>query len=171
MKVTVTKKQSVLLFTAATISAVVAAVALATPASGILSGTVFARASFVEPVDLKFKIDDGSQEVIQVKNARETVVQQIVIGPGGSTGWHTHPGPVVVLMKAGAMTFYSSEDPTCTPRTYSAGEAFVDSGQGHVHLARNLSQTENVELWATYFDVPPGQPFRLDGQDPGTCSF
>lgn len=171
MKLTRIKRQSVLFLTAAAASVGIAAVALGTPSSGIISGTVFARASFVDATDIKFKIEDGSQEVIKVDNAQQTVVQQIVIAPGGSTGWHSHPGPVVVLIKSGEMTFYSSEDPTCSPRTYTAGQAFVDEGQGHVHIARNESTTQNVELWATYFDVPPGQPFRIDAADPGTCGF
>ena len=142
-----------------------------TPSFRILSAPVFARASFADPTDIKFKVKGQSQEVIQVNNARETVIQQIVIAPGGNTGWHSHPGPVVVLIKSGQMSFYDSEDPTCTVRTYSAGQAFVDSGQGHVHIARNESQSENLELWATYFDVPPGGAFRINAPDPGNCSF
>lgn len=155
----------------AALGGAMAGAVLATPSAGILSAPVFVRASFVDPVDLKFKIDTGAQEVIQVNDAQETVVQQIVIAPGGHTGWHSHPGPVVVLLKSGALTFYSGDDPACAPRTYSAGQAFIDSGQGHVHIAKNLSTTENVELWATYFDVPPGGAFRLDALDPGNCSF
>ena len=81
------------------------------------------------------------------------------------------PRTGVVVIKTGALTFYSSEDPTCTGRTYTAGQAFIDSGQGHIHIARNLSASENVELWATYFDVPPGGAFRVDAGDPGTCGF
>ncbi|MBA3273303.1 MAG: hypothetical protein H0T11_05455 [Chthoniobacterales bacterium] len=42
-----------------------------------------------------------------------------------------------LLIKSGTMSFYSSEDPTCMARTYSAGQAFVGSGQGHMHTARN----------------------------------
>ena len=146
--------------------------ALATSGSNVVSGTVLARASFVEPVDIKFKVnDDGSEEVIHAPEAQQTVIQQVIIGPGGHTGWHSHPGPAVALIKAGALALYSSEDPTCTPRIYQAGEAFVDRGQGHVHLARNMSQTENLEVWVTYFDVPPGGPFRLDAADPGNCGF
>lgn len=152
-------------FSAVTIAAVL------TPSSLILSAPVFARASFADPTDIKFKIKGQSQEVIQVNNAQETVIQQIVIAPGGQTGWHSHPGPVVVLIKSGQMSFYDSEDPTCSVRTYSAGEAFIDSGQGHVHIARNESQSENLELWATYFDVPPGGAFRIDAPNPGNCSF
>jgi hypothetical protein len=27
----------------------------------------------------------------------DAVVQQVVVGPGGFTGWHTHPGPAIVM--------------------------------------------------------------------------
>lgn len=155
---------------AAVATAVVGA-ALVTPGSGIVSAPVVARAAFADPVDIKFKVTGDGQEVTQVSEAQDTVIQQIVIGPGGHTGWHSHPGPVVVLVKAGELTFYSSEDPTCTGRTYTAGQAFLDRGQGHVHIARNLSQSENLELWATYFDVPAGAAFRIDAANPGNCGF
>jgi quercetin dioxygenase-like cupin family protein len=136
---------------------------------------VFARASFQEPADIKFKIKHGrhhgGKEVLHVRNARETVVQQIVLSPGGQTGWHSHPGPVVVLIKAGALTFYSGDDAECVGRTYSAGQSFIDSGQGHVHIARNESASADVDLWAVYFDVPPGGAFRDDAPAPGNCAF
>ncbi len=170
IKATTTKRRLAILMVVAAVSAVTAGVALATPSFGISGPPIFVRASFADPTDIKFKIKGQSQEVISVNNAQETVMQQIVIAPGGQTGWHSHPGPVVVLIKSGVMTFYSSEDPTCTPRTYSAGQAFIDSGQGHVHIARNEG-SENLELWATYFDVPPGGAFRIDAPNPGNCSF
>lgn len=144
--------------------------ALATPGSGIISAQVFARAAFADPVDLKFKVGSAPTEVLHVPNAQDTVVQQIVIAPGGTTGWHSHPGPVVVLIASGTMSFYSSDDPSCAETTYATGQAFVDSGQGHVHIARNEG-TENLVLWATYFDVPPGLPFRIDVPNPGNCAF
>ncbi|CAN5170473.1 hypothetical protein BH18ACI2_BH18ACI2_21240 [soil metagenome] len=163
---TMSKKRLAVLVIVAAASTTLAGVAWATPGSGIVMAPVFARASFADPTDIKFKIKGQGQEVIHVRDAQQTVVQQIVIAPGGSTGWHSHPGPVVVLIKTGQMSFYSDEDPSCTPRIYSAGEAFIDSGQGHVHIARNEG-SENLELWATYFDVPPGGPFRLDAPNPG----
>ena len=154
----------------AAVTALVGA-ALATPSSGIVSAIIVARAAFVDPVDLKFKTEAGHQEVIHAPELLETVMQQIIIGPGGSTGWHSHPGPAVALIKSGELTLYSSEDPTCTPRTYSAGQAFIDPGQGHAHLARNLSTSENVEVWVTYFDVPAGGSPRLDEANPGNCGI
>ena len=147
----------------------VTAVVLATPSSGILSGTVVARASFQDPVDIKIKVNDGRQEVFHVPNAGETVMQQIIFGPGGQGGWHSHPGPAVILVKSGVLTFFSAEGTGCTSRSYSAGQALIDSGQGHVHRAANLSATENAEVWVTYLDVPPGGAFRIDAADPGNC--
>lgn len=145
--------------------------AFATPGSGVLSATVFARASFVDRVDMKIKIKHGGQQVLHMPNARETVVQQILLSPGGQTGWHSHPGPVIVLIKAGSMIFYAGDDPECGSRTYTAGQSFIDSGQGHVHIARNESASENLELWAVYLDVPAGGAFRIDAPAPGNCSF
>ncbi len=145
---------------------VVAVAAVLTPSLNIWHADVFARASFADPTNVTFTVN-GRQ--INVTNAKETVVQQIVIGPGGNTGWHSHPGPTVVLIKSGQMSFYDSDDPTCTVRTYSAGQSFIDRGQGHVHIARNESTSQRLELWATYFDVPPGGAFRIDAPNPGNC--
>ena len=156
---------------AAIAGAAVAVTALATPGSGVLSAPVLARASFVDPVDMKIKIGDGRQEVLHIPDARESIVQQIIISPGGQTGWHSHPGPVIVLIKTGAMTFYDGDDPTCSPITYSAGQSFIDSGQGHVHIAWNESASVDLELWALYLDVPPAGAFRIDAPAPGNCAF
>src|SRR5262245_21209370 len=92
------------------VAAVIAAlvgVARATPSSGILSATILARAHFVEPVDIKFKVEGQGQEVVHVPESQDTVIQQIIIGPGGSTGWHSHPGPAVALITAGVLSLYS----------------------------------------------------------------
>jgi hypothetical protein len=99
------------------------------------------------------------------------VVQHIVLAPGGQTGWHSHPGPAIAVIIAGELTLYSGDDPACSGRTYGAGETLVDSGQGHVHIARNLSSTSNAELWVTYFDVPPDMGARIDAPAPGNCLF
>ena len=174
MKATMTKRRLAFLVVVAAVSTVLSGAALATPGFMIFSAPVLATASFVDPVDIKFKVGGEEADIIHVRDAQQTVIQQIVIGPGGHTGWHSHPGPAVVLVKAGELTLYSSDDPTCTGRTYSAGQAFVDSGQGHVHIARNLSLTDNAEVFVTYFDAlpgPAGPVFRIDAPNPGICGF
>jgi quercetin dioxygenase-like cupin family protein len=151
----------------------VISVAFGTSGSGVKTAEVAARADFPDRVDAKFKFGSSEGDGLQVADAPdagEVVVQRIVIGAGGHTGWHTHPGPVIVLVKSGALTYISANDTSCEGRTYEAGDSFVDAGQGHVHIARNLSG-EDVELWAVYFDVPAGGAFRTDANDPGTCPF
>lgn len=88
-------------------------------------------------MDIKLKLRD-EREVIHVRQARDTVMQQLIIGPGGQTGWHSHPGPAIALVKNGELTLYSSDDPTCTGRPFGAGQGFVDSGQGHVLCASHV---------------------------------
>lgn len=163
------RAKSLLLALAAVATAFAAAV-LATSGAGI-NAVIHARAAFVNAVDIKIKVDDGHQEVLHVPNARDTVMQQIVVEPRGHTGWHSHPGPAIALVKSGQLTLYSGDDRKCVGRTYSAGQAFVDSGQGHVHLGANLSFTTSTEIWVTYLDVPPGGSPRIDQADPGHCPF
>lgn len=154
---------------AALLLAAAAGTALATPSSGVLGAPILARGDFAEPVDVEFKIGtDLGTVVSNAPDAGEVVVQQITIAPGGTTGWHSHPGPVVVVVTAGALTFVDEEQGVCTETTYSAGTAFVDPGQGHAHSAFNRG-TVNLELIVTYFDVPVGGSPRIDQPAAAAC--
>jgi quercetin dioxygenase-like cupin family protein len=137
---------------------------------GLPHGTILTQGSFVEPTDIKIKSTLGGDfRVMNVKDSDQVIVQQVTVDPGAQTGWHSHHGPVVVVVAAGTMTLYQADDPTCTGEEYTAGEVFVDPGQGNVHNARNEG-TDGVVLYATYFDVPPGAGPALPGTNPGTCS-
>ena len=52
---------------------------------------------------------------------------------------------------------------------FAAGDTFVDSGGGHVHLIRN--ETGSVAKTIAVQLVPHGSMRRLDAPDPGNCSF
>jgi len=141
---------------AAVIVLVFAGTALGTPASGIVGGPILARGDFVDRVDVKIKFErDGNTNVSNAPFAGQVMVQEITIAPGGTTGWHSHPGPVVVVVKAGTLTYVREAKGDCIDTPYPAGVAFVDPGQGHAHTAFNLG-SENLVLVATYFDVPAG---------------
>jgi len=136
--------------------------ALGTPGGNVISAPIFARGDFVDRVDVKVKLErDGAIVVANAPDAGEVVVQEITIGPGGTTGWHSHPGPVIVVVKQGTLTYVRADGGVCSSTPYSAGKAFVDPGQGHAHTAFNLG-TENLVLIATYFDVPVGGSPRID---------
>jgi hypothetical protein len=141
-------------------------VALATPGVGIISAPVQARGTNAE----KLNIHSDAGIKLKTRSSVDFVTQTITIAPGGTTGWHSHPGPVLVTVKTGALTLVYASDPTCAGQVYSAGQSFVDRGDENIHTALNRGTT-NVELWATYL-VPgaAGAPFRLDAADPG-CDF
>ncbi len=87
--------------------------------------------------------------------------------PGSDSGWHSHPGPSLVFVVAGTVTNYSSDDPACSPRTYSAGTNFVDGGGKDSHLLRNEgavpAETIAVQL------LPTGSTRRIDEPVPANC--
>jgi len=129
-----------------------AATASATPGSGIT------------PMDLARGTSAGAYSIVTEAN-REIATQTLTFapstGPGTSTsGWHTHPGPVVTIVQSGTMTIWFSSD--CTERTVTAGQAIVVPGAGVFDLAYNESTTEPFVLVQTYFNVPVGGPLRTD---------
>jgi quercetin dioxygenase-like cupin family protein len=96
-------------------------------------------------------------------------VQKITIAPGGSTGWHTHPGSAVAIVKSGVLTVYDATSRHCEGRAYTAGQVYLDPGYGHVHVARNESRIKPLELVVTYLDVPLEGGVRIDAEAPYAC--
>jgi hypothetical protein len=126
---------------------------------------------------------DGFDVEIKTKDNTDIAVSNVVVARGGTSGWHTHPGPVLVIVKSGAITFYragkhggqNSDDEngdngtnalTCSRTVYPTGSAFVEvPAPGHVMLARNEGDGP-ATVTATYF-APPGAALRIDKPWPG----
>ena len=143
--------------------------ALATPGMGILAAPVQARGTLGPNVGPNLVVNSKTGVHLKALGSTNIVTQQIRIAPGGHTGWHSHPGPVLVTVKSGSIQLFYASDTSCQGVVYEAGDSFVDRGDENVHIAR-ASPFDGVELWATYF-VPggdPSAPFRLDAPDPGT---
>ncbi|MEO7181308.1 MAG: hypothetical protein ABI141_10760 [Gemmatimonadaceae bacterium] len=98
----------------------------------------------------------------------DIVVANIAIAPGGFSGWHSHPGPVLITVKTGAITFYEADDPTCSPVVHEAGTSFIEQG-GTVGQARNEGTVEATS--AVTFFVPAGSPTRIDAAKPDNCEL
>jgi quercetin dioxygenase-like cupin family protein len=112
---------------------------------------------------------DGFDVDIKAKDDTDVGVSNIVLAPGGNSGWHSHPGPVLAVVKSGTITLYDGSDPTCSPQRYSAGSVFLEHG-GHTHISRNEG-TVPVEFVATFFAPPAPSPSRIDEANPGNCPF
>ena len=80
--------------------------------------------------------------------------------PGGTTGWHRHPGHSLIVITSGQVTQYHAD---CTPEVYGPGTAngptLVDSGNDE-HLIRN--ETGVVATGLAVQIVASGAPRRID---------
>lgn len=80
------------------------------------------------------------------------VFEHVTLEPGSTTGWHSHPGPLLVVVRSGTLTHDARGRDT---RTFTAGEAFVElPGAGNEHCGRNLG-AEPVELDVLF--IAPGR--------------
>jgi quercetin dioxygenase-like cupin family protein len=140
---------------------------------GIQGVTVqpLARGGFPDTIDGMFRINlagSSGTTVANIHDSKDVVVAKLTFDPHGFVGWHTHPGPAVVTIAQGELTIVNESD--CTPRLYAAGKAFLDPGQGNIHIAVNDTEAE-VVVYATFIDIPPGMGPTELLETPGDCSL
>lgn len=127
--------------------------ALATPGDGV-TGTVLASGT-----------SDGKLKIKAPPGRTDVVVRTVTGEAGGSTGWHNHPGELIVVVKSGSLTRTLDD---CSVEQYSAGQVFVEpAGHRHRHIGRNLG-SEPVVLYVTYL-LPAGAPLSVD-EEPPECA-
>jgi len=110
---------------------------------------------------------NSDQVKFQTKGPTDVRVQKIVVGAGGYSGWHHHPGIVIVAVASGDLTFTHSD---CSSTTYGPGlpdgavfvEGDDDPGQA--------SSVAGATLYVT-FVAPDGAGFRIDDHNfqPPSC--
>ena len=89
----------------------------ATPPSGKLTREEFAKGRLADA----FKI--------QTSGPTDFHIQRVVLEPGADSGWHTHPGIALDIVKKGTVTAYL-DDGECKP-------VKVEAGRGVRHLPRH----------------------------------
>jgi quercetin dioxygenase-like cupin family protein len=139
-----------------------AGAALATPSTTDFVGKLLDRASFGQ---LHAKHDGVI--VATTHRKADVAVYKVTIGPGGSSGWHHHPGVVLVSVKSGAVTVYNHE---CDKTVYKAGKGFLESHDKPL-LARNNGKGDAV-LFVTFI-VPSSTTeagLRIDDPRPKGCN-
>ena len=146
-------------------AALVVVPALATPASGE-HPTLLAKAQFGE---LKAKAIDGEWKAeIETEAVTDLHVVKVTIDPGGTLGWHSHPGPRFLIVTSGTASNYLADDPNCTRHTIPAGSGLFEPA-GEVHNLRN--ETSEPLVYITVQLVATGAPRRIDEPSPGKCPF
>ena len=142
---------------------------------GLLFGTAVATLPSGQTLILKAR---GTVGPIDVKHngivlrrtegrRADVAVATVKFDPGASSGWHHHPGVVLVVVQRGTLTHYN---PRCHKRHYSKGDVLVEAGN-KPGLVRNNGSVE-VVAQATFI-VPtqtPAEGLRIDDPQPQGCS-
>ncbi len=108
-----------------------------------------------------------SNGTIPLQAGTDIVMVQLTVQPGGSSGWHSHPGGAIIVVKQGTLTVHRSIGSQCQLSTYSAGQAFLER-PGEVDQVTNAGTPPYI-LFVTFPRVPQGESARTDVPDPGTC--
>jgi quercetin dioxygenase-like cupin family protein len=144
-----------------TVLVLVVGAALAAPPSGV-TATPITRATLG-----KFEAEYRGIDVESKQRPADIAIVKVVLEPGGSTGWHHHPGVVLVPVKSGAVTEY---DTHCHKSVYRAGKGFVESN-AEVHLVRNDGNVKAV-LYPTFLvptETPP-EGLTISEPQPRNCN-
>jgi quercetin dioxygenase-like cupin family protein len=148
-----------MLFTIGVCSVVAPAFAFATPAAGVVSNVIVAQGATMGPV--KERIDIGNSWALHLedKGQSEFYFQDLVVGPDGYTGWHSHPGLLLITVKEGSVEFY---DKDCVKHVYAAGQSFTEGAEAHAALNRGPG---NAHLLVAYI-LKKGEPRRIETPQP-----
>ena len=119
--------------------ALVVGAALATTPKGV-TPTPLTRATLGT-----FEAENSGIEVESQHTSADFAIAKVLIEPGGTTGWHHHPGVALVSVNSGAVAEY---DKNCHKSIFKAGEGFVESN-GEVHVVRNRGKA-NAVLYVTF---------------------
>lgn len=142
--------------------------AAATPSSGVT--TPLLAKAVTDALNLHAKTipaEDWGVD-LQTRGLTDLYAVENQFVPGGTTGWHSHPGPSLIIVVSGSVTDYSSNDPSCAGVTYSAGQSFVDAGGSEIHMVRDNGSVA-AEVVAVQF-IPHGDPRKIDEPVPANCA-
>ena len=132
--------------------------ALASPGSGV-TPTNFVTSDLVQSVEV-----NHDRVKLQTKDPTTIRMQKLEFAPGGYTGFHHHPGAVIVAIQSGSLNLV--EGGTCATKTYSAGSVFVE-GDDDVHQAISPG---GAVVYVTYIVPrdyePASQKFRVEENVP-----
>jgi quercetin dioxygenase-like cupin family protein len=131
-------------------------------AAGLVAGAlVFSQVSPLQIIPLAEGHNPDNNVVLHLKGTTDVLQTDLIFQPGGTTGWHYHPGPVVVVIKSGALTEIDHDG--CMT-VHPAGSAFFED-PNVVHNV--INQTGVVtEVYATFLSPAGSQPL-IPASDPG----
>jgi quercetin dioxygenase-like cupin family protein len=117
----------------------------------------------LDKINTKAETEDWEIE-LKTHGFSDVYVSDLKLAPGAHGGWHSHPGPSIISVKAGTATFYDACDDLAVPHVYPMGTGFVEDA-GCVHILVNEEEDTELEVIVLQL-VPFGAPRRIDEPAP-----
>lgn len=137
-------------------TAIAAPIALANPGTGTSSVVLGHRATLSNDVMV-----NEDRIKFQTKDPTDIQMQTITFSPGATSGWHHHPGVILVIVETGQVTIF--DEHCMVMETVTAGHSFVESGDDPM-MVLNQGSTPAVVYNAQV--APAGSPFRVEDTPP-----
>lgn len=132
-------------------------------------------------LDVKAEREGNWDLRLKAKGLTDVRVTEVHFAPGASSGWHSHPGPNLLIVIEGEVVEYEGDNPLCTGNTLTAasptsvtppvrtGETFGDDGGSHVHLVKNVSAQPATVMAIAFY--PHGvRPLTTPQPQPTNCA-
>jgi quercetin dioxygenase-like cupin family protein len=119
---------------------------------------------------VKIKLDSVQRAITcNPANPCDTAFQQATVDPGGSSGWHTHPGATFVAVAQGEGTLYRVVGSDCPSEKLTPGAGFAQMPT-ELHMVRNEGSVPLIVY--TLYVLPrntPSTAIRVDQPQPSAC--
>src|ERR1700734_2771012 len=129
------QKKTKALLGAGLAASIAAGFALATPTIGAFYNVVLSTGTAQADIHANGHLaipgmDEDFSAVLVTEGASNIIQQEIKFSPGGTTGWHKHPGIVVLTLAAdsGPVDWYDAE---CGKTIYKAGDSWTEGTKLH----------------------------------------
>ena len=134
-----------------------AGLAFATPTIGAFYNVVLSTGTAEQDIHAHGHLvipgmDEDFSAIAVTDGASNIIQQEIKFSPGGTTGWHTHPGIVLLTLAAdsGPVEWYDSE---CGKTIYKAGDSWTEGTKVHDVVNRGATDAHFLVTYIVAKDV------------------
>jgi quercetin dioxygenase-like cupin family protein len=111
-----------------------------------------------------FSTSNGEFRAFMKTEGPSTILfQDGAFGPGGHTGWHSHPGVLALTLAAGTLDWYDGD---CNKKSYKPGDSWTEGSQLHYF---RVTSTTNIHLLVAYI-IAQGVASRIDQPAPACAA-
>ncbi len=162
------KTTKILALSGSAVCCLIAGLALATPTVGAFDNNILSAGlanndihahGFVQLADADFFA------AVHTDGASNVIVQDVKFSPGGTTGWHRHPGVLLLTLAAdsGPVDWYDAQ---CGKVTYQAGDTWTEGTKLHDVVNNSSMYAHFLVTYVVPAVVPAGSNKRTDEPAP-----